>query len=309
MVRRNVASAPRPDGVPQRCAADVLGYSQAVTITHLARARRDRLRRRVALWSVLLVTLLAASGCSWEETKRLALPEAASDRAPIIYDVWVGFWIGAAIVGVLVWGLIAYVCVHYRRRSDDEVPPQTRYNLPLEVLYTAAPFIVILVLFFHTVTSQNEVLAEGDAEHEVRVVAQKWSWGFNYLDEGVYEIGTPAEPADLYLPVDEVVGFDLESSDVIHGFWVPEFYFKQDTFPGVNQNYFELTPTREGQFRGRCTELCGMYHSRMLFDVYIVPRDEYEEHIEELRAAGQVGDPRGAAYDDIVAGSEDEGTE
>jgi cytochrome c oxidase subunit 2 len=253
----------------------------------------------------LLATLVATSGCSWDETKRLALPEAASDRAPIIYDVWIGFWAGAAVIGVLVWGLIAWVCTRYRRRSDEEVPPQTRYNLPLEILYTAAPFIIILVLFFHTVTSQNEVLAEDGAEHEVRVVAQKWSWAFNYLEEGVFEIGTPAEPADLWLPVDEVVGFRLESSDVIHGFWVPEFYFKQDVFPGVNENYFEVTPTREGVFRGRCTELCGMYHSRMIFDVHIVPRDEYEAHIEELRAAGQVGDPRGASDDDDVAGLDD----
>ena len=254
----------------------------------------------------LLGTLVATSGCSLDETKRLGLPEAASDRAPIIYDVWVGFWIGAAIVGALVWGLIAWVSMRYRRKSDDEVPPQTRYNLPLEILYTAAPFIVILVLFFHTVTSQNEVNEIGDAEHEVRVEAQKWSWSFNYLDEGVYEVGTPAEPADLYLPVDEVVGFLLESSDVNHSFWVPEFYFKQDVFPGVNENYFELTPDREGVFRGRCAELCGMYHSRMLFDVHIVPRDEYEAHIEELRAAGQVGDPRGASYDNNIPGLADE---
>jgi cytochrome c oxidase subunit 2 len=257
------------------------------------------------LSSALLTTLVATSGCSWDDTKRLALPEAASDRAPIIYDVWVGFWIGAAIVGVLVWGLIAYVSLHYRRKSDDEVPPQTRYNLPLEILYTAAPFIVILVLFFHTVTSQNEVLAEGEAEHRVRVEAQKWSWAFNYLEEGVYEVGTPSEPADLYLPVNEAVGFRLESSDVIHSFWVPQFYFKQDVFPGSNKNYFEMTPTQEGTFRGRCAELCGMYHSRMLFDVHIVPRDEYEAHIDELRAAGQIGDPRGASYDDNVPGLDD----
>ncbi len=257
-----------------------------------------------------MLVMASTGGCSWNQTKRLALPEAASDRAPIIYDVWVGFWIGAAIVGVLVWGLILWVSVHFRRRDDDEVPPQTRYNLPLEVLYTAAPFIVILVLFFHTVTSQNTVLAEGEPDHTVRVVAQRWSWSFNYLDEGVFDVGTPADPADLWLPVDEVVAFDLTSSDVIHSFWVPAFYFKRDVFPGNNDNSFQLMPSREGDYPGRCAELCGMYHSRMLFDVHIVSREAYEQHIADLRAAGQVGDPTGAAASDTVAGLSDaEGAE
>lgn len=255
---------------------------------------------------LVLAVVLTTSGCSWTETKRLALPEAASDRAPIIYDVWAGFWIGAAIVGVFVWGLILWASVHYRRRDDDEVPPQTRYNLPLEVLYTAAPLVVILVLFFHTVRSQQAVTAEGEPDHTVRVVAQKWSWSFNYLeeDEGVFEVGTPADPADLWLPVDEVVEFKLNSSDVIHSFWVPEFYFKRDVFPGL-ENTFQVTPTREGYYKGRCAELCGMYHSRMVFYVHIVPRDEYEQHIEDLRAAGQVGDPQGAVDTDTIAGLDD----
>jgi cytochrome c oxidase subunit 2 len=258
-----------------------------------------------------MLAVASTGGCSWEETKRLALPEAASDRAPIIYDVWVGFWIGAAIVGVLVWGLIFWVSVHYRRRDDDEVPPQTRYNLPLEVLYTAAPFIVILVLFFHTVTSQNAVLARvGESDHTVRVVGAKWAWTFNYRDEGVFDFGTPAEPADLWLPVDEVVTFTLESPDVIHSFWVPAFYFKRDVFPGNNENIFQITPTEEGDFPGRCAELCGMYHSRMLFEVHIVSREEYDQHIEDLRAAGQVGDPTGASEASEIAGRGDaEGAE
>ncbi len=277
-----------------------------MSIAHPVRARWVRGGTPVRLAVVVAAALLATSGCSWDETKRLALPEAASDRASIIYDVWVGFWAGAAVVGVLVWGLILWASLRYRRRDDDEVPPQTRYHLPLELLYTAAPFIVILVLFFHTVTSQSEVLdEEAAADHTVRVVGAKWTWAFNYLDEGVYEVGTPANPAELWLPVNEVVEFRLDSADVIHSFWVPEFYFKRDVFPGV-ENHFQLTPTREGIFKGRCAELCGMYHSRMVFSVHIVPVDEYEAHIAELRAAGQVGDPTGASESDDLAGFTDE---
>jgi cytochrome c oxidase subunit 2 len=261
--------------------------------------------------AVLAATVLVLSGCAPDaenDLKRLALPVAGSDRTDAMWNVWLGAWIAVLVVFVLVFGGMVYAMIRYRRRSDDEVPPQVRYNLPIEALYTIAPLIVVAVFFFHTVSSQNEMLEEVEnPDHTITVVGSKWQWGFNYLNEtategdDVFESGTPADPAELWLPVNESVRFELRSPDVIHSFWVPEFYFKMDVVPG-RDNSFDLTPTREGTFIGRCAELCGLYHSRMLFEVHIVPRAEYDAHLAELKDDGNVGAPEGAKKAATIAG-------
>jgi cytochrome c oxidase subunit 2 len=164
------------------------------------------------------------------------------------------------------------------------------------------------VFFFHTVTSQNNVLERVDnPDHTIEVVGSKWQWAFNYLDEDattgedVFDVGTPQEPAELWLPVNESVRFDLKSPDVIHSFWIPEFYFKMDVVPG-KVNTFDLSPTRKGVFTGRCAELCGLYHSRMIFKVNVVDRATYDAHLEELAEAGQTGAPQGAKEANEIAG-------
>lgn len=263
---------------------------------------------KLAAAVVLAVLLSACSPVADNDIERLALPVAASDRSQPVWDLWLGAWIAVLVVFVFVFGLIVYASVRYRRRSDDEVPTQVRYNLPLEALYTIAPVVVVAVFFFHTVTSQNEVLEEVEnPDHTIQVVGSKWQWAFNYLDEqatqgeDVYDFGTPAQPAELWLPLGESVRFNLTSPDVIHSFWIPEFYFKMDVVPG-RENSFDMTPTREGTFTGRCAELCGLYHSRMIFKVNVVSPEEYEAHLQDLVEIGQVGAPAGQKEADTVAG-------
>jgi cytochrome c oxidase subunit 2 len=261
--------------------------------------------------AMIAVAVAVLSGCSpvdSSDVKRLALPVAGSDRSQTMWNLWLGAWIAVLVVFLLVFGLILWSMVRYRRRSEDEVPDQVRYNLPIEALYTIAPVIVVAIFFFHTVTAQNDMLKKvKNPDHTVTVVGSKWQWGFNYLNESatggdpVFESGTPEEPANLYLAVNESVRFDLKSPDVIHSFWVPEFYFKLDVIPG-KVNSFDMTPTREGTFTGRCAELCGLYHSRMIFKVHVVSRAEYDKHLEALKAAGNVGEPVGAKDADTIAG-------
>jgi cytochrome c oxidase subunit 2 len=262
------------------------------------------------VWLAALVGgSLALSGCS---VGRLGYPETVSDRGPEILDLWYGEWIAAGVIGVAVLAMIMWSVLRYRRRDDDFIPSQMRYNLPIEVLYTLAPIIVIAALFFHTVETQLEIDASSDEpDHVVAVIGQKWGWTFVYQDEeslggqtDVFDVGTPEDIADLYLPVGETVRFELESQDVIHSFWVPEFYYKMDVFPGSNENAFEITPTRTGTFRGRCAELCGTYHSRMLFDLHIVSAEEYEAHLAELQEGGWVGFPEISSESTDIEGIE-----
>lgn len=240
------------------------------------------------------------------------MPEPATDRAVHVLSLWQGSWIAALIVGVLVWGLILWAVWAYRKK-DDSVPAQTRYHLPIEILYTFIPFVIVSVLFVFTLREQNAILDVDDndpPDQVVKVVGQQWSWTFNYVEgtasgTTVWETGTPAEPPTLYLPVDEKIGVELSSPDVVHSFFVPAFLFKMDAMPGKD-NYFEFTPTKEGEYAGKCAELCGAYHSRMLFSVQVVSREEYDAHLAELEASGQTGEALGGADATTQQGLEQE---
>ena len=139
----------------------------------------------------------------------------------------------------------------------------------------------------------------------VEVFAKQWAWDFNYLnegpgDKGVYSLGIQAQEIEespyidesklpiLYLPVNKTVEIKEVSRDVVHSFWVPEFLYKKDVIPGKD-NFMYFTPEKEGVFRGKCAELCGEYHSLMLFEVHVVSQDEYDKQMNKLANLGQTG--------------------
>lgn len=235
------------------------------------------------------------SGCTAREAFLFDLPEPATEQGDIVQTLWQGSWIAAWAVGVLTWGLMLWAAVAYRRRHREQIPVQTRYNLPIEILYTVVPLIMILGLFWFTARDQSELLTvKNDQQQTVQVVGYRWSWGFNYLDQDVYSTGMPVgqgttnEPPTLVLPVGQKVRFELNSSDVIHSFWVPAFLFKMDVIPG-RTNVFELTPDKVGTYAGKCAELCGVDHARMLFQVKVVEQAEFDAYIEGLKERGQTG--------------------
>ncbi|HHT11938.1 MAG TPA: cytochrome c oxidase subunit II [Propionibacterium sp.] len=244
--------------------------------------------------SLGLVTLTACSGSG----ARLGLPEAATEQAPAMGNLWLGAWIASFAVGGLVWGLIIWAIIRYRRREGDApAPRQTTYHLPLELLYTLVPFLIVGVLFFYTVKAQDTMIdQETEPDVVINVIGQKWSWTFNYMEEdnpaigtNAHEIGTLERIPDLYLPVDKRVRFNLQSADVIHSFWVPSFYFKLDVIPG-HMNSFDATPNKLGTYDGKCAELCGEFHALMLFKVHVVSEDEYNAKVLELAENGNAGE-------------------
>lgn len=249
-------------------------------------------RRAVRAGALVLgatTVALLASGCTANEAFFFDLPTPATEEAPIIQNLWQGSWIAAWAVGAVTLILILWAIFAYRRRRNSDVPEQTKYNLPIEVLYTIVPLVMILGLFWFTAKDQSEILTiDNDQKQTVNVVGWKWSWGFNYIDEQVFESGTPDYVPTLVLPINEKVRFELTSPDVIHSFWVPAFLFKMDVIPGKT-NVFELTPNKLGTFAGKCTELCGTYHSGMLFNVKVVERPEFDAFVESLRARGNTG--------------------
>jgi cytochrome c oxidase subunit 2 len=278
--------------------------------------------RKVGVLALAAPALLALGACSEQdkgEWNRVAMPEGVSDRSDNVIEFWQWTWVAAMIVGVLVWGLIFYAVIRFRRRDDDEIPVQTRYNLPMEILYTIAPVIVVLVFFKFVIDVQEDLTEEVETQHTIGVVGQQWSWTFNYIEDealdgetSVYEVGTPAEPPTLYLPVNEPVRFELSSPDVIHSFWVPAFTYKLDVVPG-RDNAFTMTPERIGSYIGKCAELCGTYHSRMLFNVEVVSAEDYADYLAELEEKGNVGVAKGGSevitQDGLDIDTETEGSE
>lgn len=253
-----------------------------------SRSVRRRVRAAAIAVGVTGVALVA-SGCTANEAFFMDLPEPATKEGLITQNLWQGSWIAAWGVGIVTWALMLWAAFAYRRRHKNDVPEQTKYNVPIEILYTLVPLIMILGLFWFTAKDQSEILTlSNDQKQTVNVVAFRWNWGFNYLDEGAYAVGTPNLPAELVLPVGEKVRFELTSPDVIHSFWVPAFLFKMDVIPGKT-NAFELTPDKVGTYAGKCAELCGVDHSRMLFNVRVVERAEFDQYIADLKARGQSG--------------------
>ncbi|MER7166016.1 cytochrome c oxidase subunit II [Micromonospora sp. NPDC000207] len=204
-----------------------------------------------------------------------------------MYDLWIASCIAALAVGVFVWGLIFWCVVRYRKRGNT-LPVQTRYNLPMEFLYTIAPILIVSVLFYYTAIVQTDVNRESEnPDVTVEVVAFKWNWQFNYRDGQGVEANTVASTLGtsevipvLVLPTQRSIRFEETSRDVIHSFWVPEMLFKRDVFPGNVRNTFEVSELRtEGAYVGRCAELCGSYHAFMNFELRVVSPERYDQFL------------------------------
>lgn len=215
-----------------------------------------------------------------------------TDQSHRMYELWIGSVVAALFVGFLVWGLIFWCVVRYRKRGE-ELPPQTRFNLPMEVLYTVLPFLVIAVLFYYTAVIQTDVQRTSqNPDVTVEVVAFKWNWQFNYRDgtgPGANTVASTVGASDyvpvLVVPTGQRIRFELTAEDVIHSFWVPELLFKRDVFPGNVRNEFEVTiqVDQEGAYVGRCAELCGTYHSMMNFELRAVPPEQFDQFLAGLQ--------------------------
>ena len=233
--------------------------------------------------------LLLITGCSSEDLPSFAMPERdVTNQSDRILSLWQGSWIAALAVGAITWALILWPVVFYRRkRNATGLPAQTRYNLPIEVFYTVVPLIMVSVFFYFTARDEDEITkVSAHPDHTITVTGLQWSWQFTYDSDGgpdATTTGTPGKPPTLYLPQGESVLFKLRSADVIHSFWVPAFLYKMDVIPGQD-NQFQITPKKLGTYKGKCAELCGKDHARMLFNVRIVKPADYQQHVAQAKA-------------------------
>ena len=302
--------------------------------------RRSRRLRPLAVAATLGLLALCLSGCSWSEALALGWPEGITPQAHVNRELWIGAVIASLVVGVIVWGLMFWSAAFHRKKaSDTELPRQFGYNMPLELVLTVTPFLIISVLFYFTVVVQEKMLhLAKDPEVVIDVTSFQWNWKFGYQrvnfhdrtltyegadvarkkameskPEGkdahgeelvgpirghnkedrtylnfdkVETLGTSTEIPVLVLPAGKRIEFQLNSADVIHAFWVPEFLFKRDVMPNPiannSVNVFQVDEiTKTGAFVGHCAEMCGTYHSMMNFEVRVVPANDFKAYLQQ----------------------------
>jgi cytochrome c oxidase subunit 2 len=175
--------------------------------------------------------------------------------------------------------------IKYRRRSPDERPKPIEGSLPLEVLWTAIPTVIVAVIFVwgSSLYFQNSEPPPGAME--IFVTGKQWMWKAEH-PEGQREIN------ELHVPLGRPVKLTMTSEDVIHDFFVPAFRVKKDVLPGRYTSLW-FQPTKLGTFHLFCAQYCGAFHAGMLGSVIVVQPDEYERWLagsvlgETMEAAGE----------------------
>lgn len=262
---------------------------------------RSNRRLRWALVPVAVVISLVLAGCSQQQLVGfLPTTPGTTNHVNSIIGLWTTSWMVLLAIGVITWGLILWAAIVYRRRKGQTgLPVQLRYNLPIEIFYTVVPLILVLGFFAFTAKDQNAIEKPfADPQVKIEVYGQRWAWTFNYLDDNVYSAGVQAELKKdggvngalntLYLPVNKRVQIDIKSRDVAHSFWIVNFLYKKDMIPGKT-NYMYFIPEKIGTYQGKCAEMCGQYHSLMLFQVKVVSQSDYDAYIAQQKASGHTG--------------------
>ncbi len=296
--------------------------------------------RPLALTATLGLLAVTLSGCSWSEALGMGWPRGITPEGHANRELWVGSVIASLVVGVIVWGLMFWTTTFHRKKATQaDLPRQFGYNMPLELVLTVLPFLIISVLFYFTVVVQEKMLhLDKNPEMTVDVTAFQWNWKFGYerinFHDGTFTydgadvarknamvsklegkdahgeervgpirgrtvadrswlnydkietLGTESEIPVLVVPTGKRIQFRLESADVVHNFWVPEFLFKRDVIPDAEANnsvnVFQIEQIdKPGAFVGRCAEFCGTYHSMMNFEVRAVAPNDFKAYMQQ----------------------------
>jgi cytochrome c oxidase subunit II len=202
------------------------------------------------------------------------LPSASSTIAGEVDSLFYFIFYTAAILFVLVIGVMVYFVIRYKKKdNDDKLTSSVDHNNFLEITWTVIPAILVMVVFFWGFKIYMKMNVIPSQAMEIKVTAQKWFWSFDYA-EGVNVTN------ELTVPVNTPVKLLMSSQDVLHSFFVPSFRTKMDVLPNrYSMLWFEATET--GEFDLYCTEYCGLSHSEMIGKVIVVTKEEYDLWVEK----------------------------
>ncbi|HUX86081.1 MAG TPA: cytochrome c oxidase subunit II [Chloroflexota bacterium] len=238
---------------------------------------RIRPPRGVPLIKVPLIAFAALliAGCTPGPQDSLAPVGPVGAMESDLYNLI--FWI-AAVVFIIVEGLLVYTCVRYRRKSNDGIPTQTHGSTVLELTWTIIPVLILIGIAVPTLTTiASAASTPGNGALQVKVVGHQWWWEFDYPDQGVVTAD------ELHIPVGTRVSLTIESADVIHSFWVPKLGGKIQAIPNrVNTMWFEADQT--GEYYGQCFQLCGTSHANMRFRVFAQSKADFDKWVSDQKA-------------------------
>ncbi len=262
-----------------------------------SRRSRGQLMQMLALGALASVIGIAIGlAIEW-------FPVQASEEALQIDRLWDVLLVVSIPIFVLVQAIVLYCVWKYRMRpgQENEDGPPIHGDTRIEIIWTAIPTALLVVLCIGAyVVLDNIEDAKGDDTMNVRVVGEQFTWTFYYPGEGGEEIAS----SQLYLPANQSVLFDVQSKDVIHSFWVPQFRMKIDAVPGETTHVRATTMDRLGTYPVVCAELCGLGHAVMRQSAHVVAPEEFEAWLtKQARGdspdeADQQGAPGGAPVTD-----------
>ena len=261
-----------------------------VCATNRAVTRRSRFVR-MALFTGLLAIILAA--CTGKDLPYNSLDPAGPVAQKQADLFWLVFWI-AAVVFVLVEGMLVYSLWRFRRRSAADTPKQVHGNTRLEIAWTIIPALLLAGIAVPTVGTIFDLAESPEGAMRVEITGHQWWWEVRYPGLGVVTAN------EVHIPTGEQVVFELESRDVIHSFSVPRLAGKQDVVPG-RTNTLNLAADVPGVYRGQCQEFCGLSHAYMRFRVIAQEPAEFEAWVEAQRAEAAAPPP--AEIQQIVTGT------
>jgi cytochrome c oxidase subunit 2 len=244
---------------------------------------------RLVIGAIAIAILVGCGGVDYPQTTLFP----RSDNNQVINDLYAPLTWLAIVIFVIVQGLLLYSIFRFRVRSgDNSIPPQIHGNTRLEIAWTLAPSIVVILMLILTYQAMAQIEADPPADAlRVRVIGHQWWWEIHYLDHDVVTAN------EIHIPIDRAVYFELQSDDVIHSFWVPRLMGKRDLMPG-STNTIWFTPQEEGLFLGQCAEYCGTAHAQMRYHVVVESEMAFNDWLERQ------GRPAVEVTGDAAAGAE-----
>ncbi|MCY4282042.1 MAG: cytochrome c oxidase subunit II [Gammaproteobacteria bacterium] len=277
-----------------------------------------------ALSSVLLL----AAAPAWAEYA-LNLTEGVTPLSRNIYDLHMTIFYICCVIAVIVFGVMFWSIFHHRK-SRGAQPAKFHHNTTVEIIWTAVPILILVVMAIPATKSLILIESTGDSDLTIKVTGHQWRWQYEYIEEGIeffssldansnearqLKSGIDPSQIDNYLlevdnpvvvPVGQKIRFMTTASDVIHSWWVPDLGWKRDSIPGfINESWAIIE--EEGTYRGQCAELCGRDHAFMPIVLKAVSEDEYYDWVGEMMMVAmeaEAGADREWTMDELMAQGE-----
>ena len=270
-----------------------------------------------SLWLILFVfsqNVLANS--------QYNMRKGVSDISNNVYQLHMTIFLICCVIGVIVFAIMFWALIHHRK-SKGAVPAQFHESTKVEILWTAIPFVILIVMAIPATKTLIAMEDASKADLTIKITGSQWKWHYEYMGEDVEFYSMLATPQNeitnladknpnyllevdkpLVLPINQKVRFLMTSDDVIHSWWVPDFAVKKDANPGfINETWTNINEV--GTYRGQCAELCGKDHGFMPVVVEAKTEEDFKTWLAEAKQAKQKAAAADAALLDQVVPKEE----